>query len=160
MTGRFEHVAGQRTAHPAGAYLCLRTPSWRLGVGHVTVRASGGDTGARGLTTPTDQCLARRSFLKQFEGKTGDDGVEVGKDIVAVSGATVTSRSACIAVTKATILYRELYLRDGGESPKPAAAAEPESLEADDADGDGDNADAGDIGDNADAGDADDTQMP
>jgi hypothetical protein len=99
--------------------------------------------------------VARRSFLKQFEGKIADDELTVGEDIIAVSGATITSRSACTAVTKATILYRELYLRDDSESLEPAAVAEPESMEAEDADDDGDDADSGDTGDD-DADDDDD----
>ncbi len=100
--------------------------------------------------------VARRSFLKQFNGKTGDDELEVGEDIVAVSGATITSRSACLAVTRATILYRELYLGNDSEPMKPAAAAEPESVEGDHADDDGDGEDGSDSGDD----DADNRQMP
>ena len=67
--------------------------------------------------------VARRSFMKQFEGTTADDIDAYMDDIVAVSGATVTSNSACAAVTKAVILYREFYLKELETSPEPAAPA-------------------------------------
>ena len=55
--------------------------------------------------------IARRSFMKQFEGKTSEDPLKVRKDIRGISGATISSRSACFAVKKATVLYEELYLQ-------------------------------------------------
>ncbi len=54
--------------------------------------------------------IARRSFMKQFEGKTSEDPLKVRKDIRGISGATISSRSACFAVKKAIVLYEELYL--------------------------------------------------
>lgn len=70
--------------------------------------------------------ISRRTFLTQFEGKTADDEIELMKDITGVSGATVSSRSACAAVTKAVVLYREFYLT---EAPKTTPAA-PETTRA------------------------------
>ncbi len=55
--------------------------------------------------------IARRSFMKQFEGKTGEDPLKVRKDIRGISGATISSRCACFAVKKAIVLYEELYLQ-------------------------------------------------
>lgn len=55
--------------------------------------------------------IARRSFMKQFEGKTGKDRLQVRKDITGISGATISSRCACFAVKKAIVLYEELYSR-------------------------------------------------
>jgi Na+-translocating ferredoxin:NAD+ oxidoreductase RnfG subunit len=68
--------------------------------------------------------VARRSFMKQFEGKTVGDGLEVAKDITAVSGATVTSRSATSAVRIALVLYKAFYLSGQDEGSVPAKAKE------------------------------------
>jgi Na+-translocating ferredoxin:NAD+ oxidoreductase RnfG subunit len=37
--------------------------------------------------------------------------MQVGKDIVGVSGATISSRSATFAVKKAIVMYEEVYLK-------------------------------------------------
>lgn len=55
--------------------------------------------------------IAKRLFLKQFIGKSSKDKFRVKKDIRAISGATISSRSACFAVKKVTVLYEELYLK-------------------------------------------------
>lgn len=67
--------------------------------------------------------IERRSFMKQFEGKSSENKLEVSEDIMAVSGATVTSRSACDAVMKAAVLYAEFYLKPA-ESKEPASKAD------------------------------------
>lgn len=54
--------------------------------------------------------IARRSFLKQFFGKGSTDQLKINKDIRAVSGATISSRSAAFAVKKVIVLYEELYI--------------------------------------------------
>ena len=54
--------------------------------------------------------IAKRMFLKQFIGKTIKDKFKVKRDIRPISGATISSRSACFAVKKCTVLYDELYL--------------------------------------------------
>ena len=54
--------------------------------------------------------IARRSFLKQFFGKRSTDQLKINKDIRAVSGATISSRSATFAVKKVIGLYEELYI--------------------------------------------------
>jgi len=56
------------------------------------------------------QPIARRSYLSQYDGKTGESKLTVGKDITGVSGATISSRCATFAVKKAIVLYEELYL--------------------------------------------------
>lgn len=53
--------------------------------------------------------IARSSFLNQFQGKSSDDPVTVGKDISGISGATISSRSAAFAVRKAIVLYKVFY---------------------------------------------------
>jgi len=55
--------------------------------------------------------IARRSFLGQFRGKSSRSRMTVGKDIVAIAGATVSSECAAFAVKKAIVLYEELYLK-------------------------------------------------
>lgn len=54
--------------------------------------------------------IARRSFLRQFEGKTGKDAFKIRRDITGISGATISSEAAAFAVKKAIILYEELCL--------------------------------------------------
>jgi Na+-translocating ferredoxin:NAD+ oxidoreductase RnfG subunit len=54
--------------------------------------------------------IAKRIFLKQFIGKTIKDKFLVKKDIRPISGATISSRSACFAVKKCVVLFEELYL--------------------------------------------------
>jgi Na+-translocating ferredoxin:NAD+ oxidoreductase RnfG subunit len=46
-------------------------------------------------------------FLGQYTGKCTADAVEVGKDIKAVSGATVSSKAVCTAVKRALLVYGE-----------------------------------------------------
>jgi Na+-translocating ferredoxin:NAD+ oxidoreductase RnfG subunit len=55
--------------------------------------------------------IARRSFMRQYQGKTSKDPLKVGKDITGISGATISSRAATFAVRKAIALYEELYLQ-------------------------------------------------
>jgi Na+-translocating ferredoxin:NAD+ oxidoreductase RnfG subunit len=55
--------------------------------------------------------IARRSFLNQYRGKTSSSPLTVGKDIIGVSGATISSRAATFTVKKALVLYEELYLK-------------------------------------------------
>lgn len=58
--------------------------------------------------------IARSSFLNQFNGKSSDDPIEVGKDISGISGATISSRSSAFAVRKAIVLFEELYKKNNG----------------------------------------------
>ncbi|MGD9157155.1 MAG: FMN-binding protein [Desulfobacteraceae bacterium] len=51
--------------------------------------------------------IARSSFMKQYDGKTSRDPIEVGKDITGISGATISSRAASFSVKKALILVEE-----------------------------------------------------
>ena len=55
--------------------------------------------------------IARNSFLNQYRGKSSSSPMQVGKDIVGVSGATISSRSATFAVKKAIVMYEEVYLK-------------------------------------------------
>jgi len=55
--------------------------------------------------------IARSSFLNQYRGKSSSSLMTVGKDIVGVSGATISSRAATFAVKKAIVIYEEVYLK-------------------------------------------------
>ena len=54
--------------------------------------------------------IATRRFLDQFLGKTGKNPITVGKDIDAVSGATISSRATAFAVKKVVVLYDTFFL--------------------------------------------------
>jgi hypothetical protein len=47
-------------------------------------------------------------FRRQFIGKSAQDRVDVDQDIVAVSGATISSRAMAIGVKRALVLFDEL----------------------------------------------------
>ena len=55
--------------------------------------------------------IARSSFLGQYRGKSSSSPMTVGKDIMGVSGATISSRAATFAVKKAIVIYEEVYLK-------------------------------------------------
>lgn len=52
--------------------------------------------------------IKRRSFLRQFHGKSLKDHIAVGRDIDAVTTATISSQSASSAVRKALKLVEKL----------------------------------------------------
>ena len=54
--------------------------------------------------------IATRRFLDQFLGKTAKSPITVGKDIDAVSGATISSRATAFAVKKVVVLYDTFFL--------------------------------------------------
>ena len=56
--------------------------------------------------------IARRSFLGQFIGKTSEDEIIVGKDVDAITGATISSRATAFAVKKVVALYETVYLNE------------------------------------------------
>jgi len=55
--------------------------------------------------------IARSSFMNQYRGKNVNSPLTVGKDIVGISGATISSRSATFTVKKALVIYEEVYLK-------------------------------------------------
>jgi Na+-translocating ferredoxin:NAD+ oxidoreductase RnfG subunit len=54
--------------------------------------------------------IAQASFMNQYRGKTSTSALEVGRDIVGISGATISSRAATFAVKKCIALYEVAYL--------------------------------------------------
>ena len=61
--------------------------------------------------------IKRRSFLRQFPGKTADDPLVVGRDIDAVTGATISSQAATSAVRKSIQIIEELQKGDSHAKP-------------------------------------------
>lgn len=53
--------------------------------------------------------IARSSYMRQYQDKTLKNPLEVGEDISAISGATISSRAATFAVKKALVLYETFY---------------------------------------------------
>lgn len=60
--------------------------------------------------TPTN----KKTFLKQYRGKTHTDALTINQDIDAVTGATLSSEAASIATRKAVSLHNILF---GGAAP-------------------------------------------
>jgi len=54
--------------------------------------------------------ISTRRFLDQFIGKTIKSQLSVGKDVDAISGATISSRATAFAVRKVIALYASVYL--------------------------------------------------
>ncbi len=52
-------------------------------------------------------CLSK--FSQQFEGKTPDAPIRVGKDIDAISGATISSRAMANGVSRIIRMAREEF---------------------------------------------------
>ena len=50
-------------------------------------------------------------FRHQFVGKSGRDPIVAGDDIVAVSGATISSRAMALGVKRAVVLFQEVLPR-------------------------------------------------
>ena len=61
--------------------------------------------------------IRERRFRAQFAGKRVDDPLIVGKDIDAITGATISSHSAAYAARKALALAEILRGRGGGAAP-------------------------------------------
>jgi Na+-translocating ferredoxin:NAD+ oxidoreductase RnfG subunit len=57
------------------------------------------------------QPIARASFMNQYRGKTSKSPLTVDKDIIPISGATISSRAATFTVRKALVIYEEVYLK-------------------------------------------------
>jgi Na+-translocating ferredoxin:NAD+ oxidoreductase RnfG subunit len=52
--------------------------------------------------------IKRRSFMRQFQGKTIKDPIKIGRDIDAVTQATISSQAAATAVRKSLRIIEEL----------------------------------------------------
>jgi len=61
--------------------------------------------------------IRRRSFLRQFLDKSVKDSLTVGRDIDAVTGATISSQAATSAVRKSIQIIEELQKGDSHAKP-------------------------------------------
>jgi len=55
--------------------------------------------------------IAQRSYMNQYRGKNVNSTLTVGKDIIGISGATISSRAATFSVKKGLVIYNEVYLK-------------------------------------------------
>lgn len=62
-------------------------------------------------------------FRAQFVGKTARDALRTGDDVVAVSGATISSRAMSLGVKRALVIMEELVLRPQRASSPTTTAA-------------------------------------
>jgi Na+-translocating ferredoxin:NAD+ oxidoreductase RnfG subunit len=58
--------------------------------------------------------VRRKRFNAQYEGKTAQDPIRVNKDIINVTGATMSVRSVSAGVKRALVLVDEFYLHKNG----------------------------------------------
>jgi len=68
---------------------------------------------------PKGEEIRRAQFRDQFVGKDAAAPVRAGHDIVAISGATISSRSLAIGVKRALVVVDELLLSDDRISDAP-----------------------------------------
>ena len=55
------------------------------------------------------QGITKGRFLRQFKKKTAEDPLSLRRDIIAVTGATVSSKAAAQAAKKALIIWEEAF---------------------------------------------------
>ena len=63
-----------------------------------------------------------KRFNSQYEGKTVSDPVRINKDIINISGATMSVRSLNAGVKRALVLVDEFYLKPAGRGSDTVAA--------------------------------------
>jgi Na+-translocating ferredoxin:NAD+ oxidoreductase subunit G len=62
---------------------------------------------------PYGDGIRAERFRKQFVGRRAQSGFAPDRDIDAISGATISSRSMCLGVQRATLLLQEALLKTG-----------------------------------------------
>ncbi len=60
--------------------------------------------------------VSRKRFLKQFEGKSIKDSLSTNKDIIRITGATVSVQAVCKGVKKMLAFINEFYVKRGHTS--------------------------------------------
>lgn len=58
--------------------------------------------------------VGRKRFNAQYEGKTVSDPIRINKDIINISGATMSVRSISAGVKRVLVLIDEFYLKPAG----------------------------------------------
>lgn len=60
--------------------------------------------------------VGKKRFNYQYQGKTIDDPIRINRDVINISGATMSVRSMSAGVKRALVLAHELYLQSQGQS--------------------------------------------
>ena len=60
--------------------------------------------------------VSRKRFLKQFEGKSTKDSLSTNKDIIRITGATVSVQAVCRGVRKMLAFIHEFYINNNPAS--------------------------------------------
>jgi hypothetical protein len=66
--------------------------------------------------------VGRKRFNSQYEGKTVSDPIRINKDIINISGATMSVRSISAGVKRVLVLVDEFYLKPRGLGSDTVAA--------------------------------------
>lgn len=102
---------GKRTR---AVFLCAEPGKWGVVGFAIGLDAASGKITDMGVTTLSEKRgrpISLKSFLKQFLGKDKSAPFEVGKDVNAVAGATISTKAAAFAARKAVVVYSELFLK-------------------------------------------------
>lgn len=70
--------------------------------------------------------VRRKRFNSQYEGKTVLDPIRINKDIINISGATMSVRSISAGVKRVLVLIDEFYLKPAGLGSDPLASRKPD----------------------------------
>ena len=70
--------------------------------------------------------VGRKRFNAQYEGKTVSDPIRINKDILNISGATMSVRSISAGVKRVLVLVDEFYLKPAGLGSDTVAAKKSE----------------------------------
>lgn len=70
--------------------------------------------------------VGRKRFNAQYEGKTVSDPIRINKDIINISGATMSVRSISAGVKRVLVLIDEFYLKPAGIGSDTVAAGKSE----------------------------------
>lgn len=70
--------------------------------------------------------VGRKRFNAQYEGKTVSDPIRINKDIINISGATMSVRSISAGVKRVLVLVDEFYLKPAGLGSDTVAARKSE----------------------------------
>ena len=70
--------------------------------------------------------VGRKRFNVQYEGKTVSDPIRINKDIINISGATMSVRSISAGVKRVLVLIDEFYLKPAGLGSDTVAAKKSE----------------------------------
>jgi hypothetical protein len=66
--------------------------------------------------------IRQKRFNAQYEGKTVNDPVRINKDIINISGATMSVRSMSAGIKRVLVLVDEFYLKPAGTGSDTVAA--------------------------------------